>query len=70
VFIELPLLHRALEEVFGADAANARLRDVSAFTEVASNAFMEQVRDEFLRRHASPLFLQGIASSEGLLPTR
>jgi len=23
-----------------------------------------------LRRHASPLFLQGIASSEGLLPTR
>ena len=63
VFIELPLLQRALEEVFGGDAARARLRDVSAFTDVALNAFMEQVRDELLRRHASPLFLQGIAQA-------
>jgi len=63
VFIELPLLQRAFEEVFGRDAANARLRDVSAFTDVALNAFMEQVRDELLRRHASPLFLQGIAQA-------
>lgn len=63
VFIELPLLQRALEEVFGGNAANARLRDVSAFTDVALNAFMEQVRDELLRRRASPLFLQGIAQA-------
>jgi AraC family transcriptional regulator len=63
VFIELPLLQRALEEVFGGDAANARLRDVSAFTDLALNAFMEQVCDELLRRHASPLFLQGIAQA-------
>ena len=28
VFIELPLLQLALEEVFGADAAHARLRDL------------------------------------------
>ena len=34
VFIALPLLQRALEEVFGADAAHARLRDISAFTDV------------------------------------
>jgi AraC family transcriptional regulator len=63
VVIELPLLHRALEEVFGGDAAIVRLRDVSAFTDVALNGFMEQVRDELLRRPASPLFLQGIAQA-------
>jgi AraC family transcriptional regulator len=63
VFIELPLLQRALEEVFGGDAAQARLRDVSAFIDVALNAFMEQIRNELLRRRASPLFLQGIAQA-------
>src|SRR5208283_1186082 len=54
VFIELPLLQRALEEVFGADAPHARLRDVSAFTDAALNSFMERLRDELMRRHASP----------------
>ncbi|MGD0058989.1 MAG: helix-turn-helix domain-containing protein [Verrucomicrobiia bacterium] len=63
VFIELPLLQRALEEVFGADAPHARLRDVSAFTDVALNSFMERLREELMRRHASPLFLQGIAQA-------
>lgn len=63
VFIELPLLQRALEEVFGADAAHARLRDISAFTDVALNSFMERLREELMRRHASPLFLQGIAQA-------
>ncbi len=63
VFIELPLLQRALEEVFGADAPHARLRDVSAFTDPALNSFMERLRDELTRRHASPLFLQGIAQA-------
>jgi AraC family transcriptional regulator len=63
VFIELPLLQRALEEVFGADAPHARLRDVSAFTDAALNSFMERLRDELMRRHASPLFLQGIAQA-------
>jgi hypothetical protein len=37
VFIELPLLQRALEEVFGEDAINARLKDISAFTDPALN---------------------------------
>jgi hypothetical protein len=32
VSIELPLALRALEEILGDDASNARLRDVSAFT--------------------------------------
>ena len=31
VFIALPLLQRAMEEVFGDDAAQAKLRDISAF---------------------------------------
>ena len=33
VFIELPLLHRALEEVFGTDAVQARLRDDEGFAD-------------------------------------
>jgi AraC family transcriptional regulator len=63
VFIALPLLQRAMEEVFGADAAHARLRDISAFTDPVLNSWMEQVREELMRRHASPLFLQGIAQA-------
>ncbi len=63
VFVELPLLQRALEEVFGADAAQARLRDVSAFTDDALDSLMERLRDELTRRQASPLFVQGIAQA-------
>jgi AraC family transcriptional regulator len=64
VFLELPLLQRALEEVFGADAARARLRDVSAFTDPALDPLMEQLRRELLRRRsASPLLVQGIAQA-------
>jgi AraC family transcriptional regulator len=62
-FIELPLLQRALEEVFGANAAHARLRDVSAFTDVALDSLMERLHDELTRRQASPLFVQGIAQA-------
>ncbi len=61
VFIELPLLERALEEVFGAGAAHARLRDASAFNDVALDSLMERLREELMRRKASPLFVQGIA---------
>jgi AraC family transcriptional regulator len=63
VFIALPLLQRALEEVFGDDATHVRLRDISAFTDVALDSLMKQVHEELLRRHASPLFLQGIAQA-------
>ena len=63
VFIAIPLLQRAMEEVFGADAPNGRLRDISAFTDAALNSYMEQLRDELMRRHASALFLQGIAQA-------
>jgi len=63
VFLELPLLERALEEVFGADAAYARLRDASAFTDDTLNALMTQLYRELMRRKASPLFVQGIGQA-------
>jgi AraC family transcriptional regulator len=61
VFIELPVLERALEEVFGADAEKAQLRDASAFTDEVLNSFMERVRDELMRGDASQLFVSAIA---------
>ncbi|MFP5261379.1 MAG: helix-turn-helix domain-containing protein [Blastocatellia bacterium] len=63
VFVELPLLQRALEEVFGPDAAQSRLRDVSAFNDDALDWLMEQLRGELTRRQASPLLVQGIAQA-------
>jgi len=63
VFIGLPLLQRAMAEVFGAAAPHARLRDLSAFTDGVLNAYLEQVHAELLRKKASPLFLQGIAQT-------
>jgi AraC family transcriptional regulator len=63
VFLELPLLQRALEEVFGVDAPYARLRDSSAFTDKALNSLMERLHEELMLRKASPLFVQGIAQA-------
>lgn len=63
VFIELPLLQRALVEVFGADAPKARLRDLSAFTDPVLNSYMEQLRDELMRKKASPLLVQGLGQA-------
>jgi len=63
VFIALPLLQRALEEVFGDDASRVRLRDVSAFKDAALNSYMEQVHAELMRKQASALLLQGIAQA-------
>jgi AraC family transcriptional regulator len=61
VFVELPLFHRAAEEVFGADAPKVRLRDLSAFTDPDLNWMMQRVRDELMARRASPLRVQGLA---------
>ena len=63
VLIGLPLLREAFAEVFGADAEYARLRDLSAFTDVALNSLMERLRDELVRRKASPLFVCGLAQA-------
>jgi len=61
VFVELPLLQRAMEEVFGAKASKVRLRDLSAFTDPDLNWLMEQVRTELMARRASTLRVQGLA---------
>ena len=63
VFLELPLLQRALEEIFGADAARVQLRDVSAFQYPVLNGLMERLRDELMLQQASPLLVQGIAQA-------
>jgi AraC family transcriptional regulator len=63
VFLELPLLERALGEVFGGDAPFARLRDASAFTDDTLNVLMAQLHGELMRRKASPLFVQGIGQT-------
>ena len=61
VFVELPVLQRALEEVFGDDAPHARLRDASAFDDEALNSLLGLLRKELLRPQASPLFVQALA---------
>jgi AraC family transcriptional regulator len=63
VFIELPLLLRAFDEIFGKDAANARLKNLSAFTDPALHRWMEQLHSELMRKKASALYVQGIAQS-------
>jgi len=60
VFLALPLLQRAFDEVFGADTIHARLKDLSGFTDPALSSLMEQLRDELLRTRASPLFVHGL----------
>ena len=63
VFLELPLLESALEEVFGKDAPFARLRDGSAFTDATLNVLMSQLHGELTRRKASPIFVKGIGQA-------
>jgi len=63
VFIGLPLLQRALKEVFGSDSDDVQLRDVSGFNDGVLDSLMERLRDELMRDEASPLFVEGIAQS-------
>jgi AraC family transcriptional regulator len=63
VSIELPLLQAAMEEVFGANAAKAQLKNLSAFTDAALDWLMETLRVELMRRQASPLLVQGLAQA-------
>lgn len=63
VFIELPVLQRALEEVFGIDASQVRLRDASAFNDEALNSLLGLLRDELMRGQASPIFVEAIAQA-------
>ena len=61
VFVELPVLQRALEEVFGTDAPHARLRDASAFNDEGLNSLLGLLREELMRQQASPLFVKALA---------
>jgi AraC family transcriptional regulator len=61
VFVEVPLLKRAMEEVFGAKASQVKLRDLSAFTDPDLSWLMEGVRQELMARRASVLRVQALA---------
>jgi AraC family transcriptional regulator len=63
VSVGLPLFNRALEEVFGAEAKSAQLRDISGFRGTALNSLMEQLYGELMRRKSSPLLVQGIGQA-------
>lgn len=63
VIIAMPVFNAALEEVFGANAANARLRDVSGFHDPRLTALLQQLRDEAEARTPSPLFVRGVAQA-------
>jgi AraC family transcriptional regulator len=61
VFIELPVIERALEEVFGSDAPHAGLRDASAFNDEAMNSLLGLLREELMCGQASPMVVQSLA---------
>lgn len=61
--IELPLLQRAFEEVFGDNAVYARLQDVSGFTDVVLSSLMERLHGELSTQKASQLYVEGIAQA-------
>jgi AraC family transcriptional regulator len=63
VFLELPLLQRALDEVFGVDAPYVRMRDGSAFNDDFLTSLLEQLHGELMRRKASPLLVQGVGQT-------
>lgn len=63
VIVSVPLFNAALVEVFGANAVNARLRDVSGFEDVRLTSLLQQLRDEATGTGASPLFVRGVAQA-------
>jgi len=63
VLIALPLMQRALEEVFGDDAIHAQMRDVSGFTDATLNSLVERLHEELIGQRESPLFVQGLAQA-------
>jgi len=63
VLLSLPLFQEALREVFGPNAANARLRDLSGFEDPLLVPLLRQLRDEAARPKASRLLVRGIAQA-------
>ena len=63
VILSTPLFNAALEEVFGVNATNARLADVSGFEDPRLTSLLQQLRDEVSNPEASALFVRGIAQA-------
>jgi AraC family transcriptional regulator len=63
VLLSLPLFNEALQEVFGVNAVNARLRDLSGFEDPQLVPLLQQLRDEAMKPAASALFVRGIAQA-------
>ena len=63
VLLSVPLFNEALREVFGANAANARLRDVSGFEDPRLVPLLQQLKDEAGRPTASRLLVRGVAQA-------
>lgn len=63
VLLSVPLFNEALQEVFGANAPNARLRDVSGFEDPQLVPLLQQLRTEAARPTASPRFVRGIGQA-------
>jgi AraC family transcriptional regulator len=63
VLLGLPLFNEVLEEVFGKDAANAHLRDLSGFEDPILTSLLQRLREEAAQRLASRLFVRGIAQA-------
>ncbi|MGD1032316.1 MAG: AraC family transcriptional regulator [Opitutaceae bacterium] len=63
VLLSLPLFQEGLLEVFGKNAANARLREISGFEDAALTGLLQQLKDEAVRKSASGLFVRGIAQA-------
>jgi AraC family transcriptional regulator len=63
VIVSMALFQEALEEVFGANAAYARLRDVSGFEDAHLTPLLEELRHEAARPTSSPMFVRGVAQA-------
>jgi AraC family transcriptional regulator len=63
VILSMPLFQAALDEVFSANAAQARLSDVSGFEDSRLTSLLQQLRDEAANPGASPLFVRGIGQA-------
>jgi AraC family transcriptional regulator len=63
VLLSVPLFNEALREVFGKNAAHARLRDISGFEDPQLVPLLQQLRDEAGRPKASRLLVRGLAQA-------
>jgi AraC family transcriptional regulator len=63
ILLSVPMFNEALRDVFGANAKNARLRDLSGFEDPDLIPLLQELRDEAKRPTASGLLVRGIAQA-------